>query len=591
MTFDDILADCIEALEQGATIRECLTRYPAHATALEPLLYLVVSLSRESQTRLSPQAFLRGRQHLAVQAQQRRAHHRQPGYRPPASPMRYAQPAAHVQNGAPQRHVQVRPSRTTKHAWGRSGMPRLLRTALLLMMFLGATTLFRQVMTSLPGTTLYPLKSTGEQLVGVLMAAAGEGAPWHASQAERYLQELAQLTNPNIMTAQTLSHVAETHWEAMLIASEGLPTTEREALLQAHITRLRQLEAAWTTPSAGTPQPAVATVRKLITAGEEALGRPQPIDNQPEVVETVTATATPTASTTPIPTMTPTPLLQASATAATTLPILVPSPTPTASPTPASPTVNLATPTAELPSPTAAVAVPAPMTPLPEMTVQMPQQESSQQPENGDNNDTDHTAEPTTVTATPPTEQPAEVTPGSPTATTTPDAEDGTATAEPTMATATAATPLPLTPATTEAQPTSVPANQTPQATVSAENTPPTLPTKTAPSATGTAGPTPEPPATATARPTNQATATKTPKATPTHAGAATATPDSSTNATAAPPTAVENTPNATAQPTTPPRDEAVQTPSSVSVTPVFSQPVKPRPTAPGGEPTKGAQP
>lgn len=590
MTFDDILADCIEALEQGATIRECLTRYPAHATALEPLLRLVVSLSQESQTRLSSPAFQRGRQRISAQAQQRQAQHRQPAY-PPA---RQAQPAAYAQNGLPPRPRPGRRPVTARHTWGSTGIPRLLRTALLLMLLLGVTTFFRQVMTSLPGAILYPLKSSGEQLVGVLMEAAGEGVPWHATQTERRLQELAQLAHPDATTVQTLSTAVETHWEAMLIASEGWPTAERDVLLQTQITRLRQLEAAWTTPQTATSQPVVATVRKLITTAEEALDRPQPIDNQTEVVATVTPTGTPTVVETvtvaPSPTASPTPLLQASATASITQPILVPSSTPTASPTLTALPVDLATATVELPSPTAVVNVPT-ATLLPEITVQMPQQESSNQDEDEESNDSDNTAE--TATAMPPTEQPTEVTPVAPTAITTPDAEDGTATTEPTVATvatATAVTPLPLTPATPEVQPTPLPASPTPQVTVSVENTP-AIPTKTAPSATGTAGPTPESAATATARPTSQATATKTPKPTATHANAPTATPNASDNATAAPPTAVENTPIATTQPTTPPRDEAVQTPGSVSVTPVFSQPVKPRPTTLGGEPTKAVQP
>ena len=237
MTFDDILADCIEALEQGATIRECLTRYPAHATALEPLLRLVVSLSQESQTRLSSSAFQRGRQMLSAQAQQRQPQHRQPIY-PPVPPVRQVQPAVYAQNGLPPRPRHGRRPVVVRRTWGSTGLPRLLRTALLLMLLLGATTFFRQVMTSLPGALLYPVKSSGEQLVGVLMAAAGEGVSWHAAQTERRLQELAQLANPDVMTVQTLSTAVETHWEAMLIASEGLPTTERDALLQTQITRL-----------------------------------------------------------------------------------------------------------------------------------------------------------------------------------------------------------------------------------------------------------------------------------------------------------------------------------------------------------------
>lgn len=588
MTFDDILADCIEALEQGATIEECLTRYPAHATALEPLLRLVFSLSHESQTRLSSPAFQRGRQLLLAQAKQRQAHHRHPGY-PPAPSLHQRQGAAYAQNGLPQRPRSPRRSATTKRAWSSMGLPTLLRTALLLMLLMGTTTFFREVMTSLPGTILYPIKNSGEELVGVLMKAAGEEVSWHATQTERRLEELAQLTQPDISTVQTLSAAVETHWEALLIASEELPVTEREALLQMRLMRLRQLETAWTMPQSGTPPPAVATVRKLITAGEEALSQPQQPDNPMEVVNTVTPTVTATLSPTVSPTVSPTPLLQASATASITHPILVPSPTPIASPTLVSTLVDLATPTVELPTPTEPISMP-PATPLPEITAQMPQQESGNQDEDEDHNDSEEGAETATATTTPTTEPPTAVTPLSPTETMTPGPEDGTATTEPTVATPTEAPPLPPPPTITEVQPTPVPSNATAQATVPVENTP-AVPTKTAPSATSTAGPTAESAATATARPTSQATATKTPKPTATHANAATATPDTSDNATAAPPTAMENTPSATTQPTTAPRDEAIQTPGAVSVTPVFAQPVKPRPTTPGGEPTKAVQP
>lgn len=584
MTFDDILADCIEALEQGATIQACLTRYPAHATALEPYLRLVVSLSHESQTRLSSQAFQRGRQMMAAQAQQRSAQHRQPVY-PPGPFTRQSRPTAYPQNGLPhRRRTGRRPVAASSARWS-LGMPRLLQTALLLLMLLGTATLFRQVTISLPGTPFYPFKSTGEQLVGVLMEAAGEGVPWHAAQAERGLQTLAQLTSPDTTTVQTLARGVETHWEAMLAASEELPAAERDALLEAQVTHLQALESAWTTAQTDVPQPAIATVRKLITVSAAALDRPVVTDNPTEGVETLTAT--PTATAVPSSTLTPTPLLQASATA-TLLPILVPSATPTVSPTPAEPPVEEGFPTVELPSPTEVVSAPPVITPLPEITVQMPQQEANPPQEDEDHNDDNDTAaETATATTTPSAELPTEATPG-PTIVATIEETDGTVTTEPIDATATVIAPL--TPVATDVQPTAVPTNQPPQGTVPAENTP-AIPTKTAPGATSTADLTTEAPATATARPTNQATPTRTPKPTATHANAPTATPDTASNPTVAPTTAVENTPAPTSQPTTPPRDEVLQTPSSVSVTPVLSQPVKPRPTTPSGEPTKSAQP
>lgn len=585
MTFDDILADCIEALEQGATIPACLARYPAHATALEPYLRLVVSLSAESQTQLSAQAFQRGRQLLSTQAQQRRAHHRQPVY-PTVPATQPTRPNAYPQNGSAQRRPHRRRPVADKRAWWSLGLPRLLRTALLLMIVLGATTLFRQVMTSRPGTTFYPVKSTGEQLVGVLMEAAGEGVPWHTAQAERRLQELAQLADPDVSTVQTLAQGVEMHWEAMLVASESLPAAERDALLEAQITRLQQLEATWTTGQPDVSQPAVATVRKLITASEAALDGPAPTESQTETVETPIPTATPTASAIPSSTQTPTPLLQASPTVATVLPVLVPSSTPTASPTFAEPTVDEVLPTVELPSPTDVVSEPPITTPLPEITVQMPQQESDPQEEDEDHNDDDSAVETATATPIPATELPTEAT-SVPTLGATVEEPNGTVTTEPIDATVTAVAPL--TPVPTALQPAPVPTNQTPQMSSTTENTP-AVPTKTAPGGTSTVGPTVEPQATGTARPTNQATATRTPKPTATHSNAPTATPDAVNNPTAVPTTVVENTPAPTSQPT-PPRDEALQTPSSASVTPILSQPVKPRPATPSGEPTKGMQP
>jgi len=45
-TFNSILDDCIAALQQGATIDDCLARYPAHADRLEPLLALTDKVRR-----------------------------------------------------------------------------------------------------------------------------------------------------------------------------------------------------------------------------------------------------------------------------------------------------------------------------------------------------------------------------------------------------------------------------------------------------------------------------------------------------------------------------------------------------------------
>lgn len=180
--FDEILADCLEALAKGATIRDCLTRYPAEAATLEPLLRLAVELGREGETRLSPGAFSQGRRQLMRAAQARQApeqpkgaiRHRQLRYTrpatPAATPSRRTPFPPYQQNGRPlpPRPVSVKPAQ-----W-QVQLPRLLRMALVLLAVVSATTFFRQVTTSLPGTWLYPVKSGSERMMDILMTAAGE---------------------------------------------------------------------------------------------------------------------------------------------------------------------------------------------------------------------------------------------------------------------------------------------------------------------------------------------------------------------------------------------------------------------------------
>ena len=370
--FDEILADCVEALEKGATIRDCLMRYPDQATALEPLLRLAVALSRESQTRLSAGAFVQGRRLLALQARARQAQsqpvnrirHRQPTLTKATPPYRRTPSSPYQQNGLP---ASRRPLVGQPVQW-RVGMPRLFRVAILLLMVVGATTFIRQVATTLPGALLYPVQRGSERIVGVLMTAAGEEIAWHQRQIERRLETLATLPSSDSTTIQAVSQAIESEWDALLTATEQLPATARAALLQSQIGRFQQLEATWVNRQGMAPQAAVTTVRKIITTGKAALAAVEPTATTAVAAPTLTATALHTAT----PTLTTTPLLQPSATAPG-LPVLQPSSTPTAA---VSPT---------LPPPTATPIPPSPPTPLPEITVQMPREEVNE-PESDESN-------------------------------------------------------------------------------------------------------------------------------------------------------------------------------------------------------------
>lgn len=579
--FDEILADCLEALAKGATIRDCLTRYPAEATALEPLLRLAVALSREGETRLSSGAFGHGRQQLVAAARARQAqskqktaiHHRQPRYTPLATPQRqmplpaYQQPYA--QNGRPL----PRQARNARPMHWQLRVPRLLSLALVLLALVSATTFFRQVATSLPGTWLYLVKNSSERMVAVLMTAAGEEVAWQESQLERRLHELTQLTDANgtmvsATVVQSTTQAVESNWQALLTATEGLAANERTALLQAQIARFQQLETMWADRQEGASQTAVITLRRLIASGAAALATLTPLEEATAVAVTATAitpisppistpipasTMMPMASATVTPTVTPTSLLQPSA----TVPVLEPSPTATLISVPAT-VVPVG------PSPT------LPPTPLPEITVQIPRQESGEQerdehkPGEGASG-----ADAPLATLTPLTVETIQTDVETVTPAIGPGPEEGMP--APTLVSTEAATPTA--------------ADQTPTVT-SGEGAWP-LSTRVVVPATAT----PEPVATNTTRPTNQPNATKTPKATATQDHPEPATPNAPTAApvvTSASSTPMERTPNATTQP--PVAQPPIATKEVTPETPVSASPT-PRATVSSGEATKTPQP
>ena len=465
-------------------------------------------------------------------------------------------------------------------------MPRVLSAALLLVLLVGATSLTQRVMHSLPGTFFYPIKNVGEQGVGVLMQAAGEEIPWHATQAEARLQELSQLSQPDAATTQALVNVIEEHWESVLTATQRLPVAERIAVLQARLTRLQQIEADWASPQTATSPVAVLTVRKMIGAGEQLLAASQSVETAATSVPTAIPTTIPTIPSTATRIPTATPLLQATLTLPRS-PILVGTATSEATP------VDLSIPATELPSPTLLATVPPAATPIPVMTAQMPlqqsnSQESSTQASNrqesdsgsdssNEDEDKNNSTESDTTLSGPVTNQENSLTleaTDSPLAgeatLQTPEAGvtiDATviATLEPpvgpTVATL-AVTPVIGEPPTTPVENTEEPV-ETEVSPVDAtdENTSPTS-GKGTPSAPAT----PELLATETPRPTNQPTATKTPKST--------ATP-------------IEKTPKPTAQPTSQP----LETLPPTSTPSISSQSVTSRPTSPSNEATKIPQP
>lgn len=396
MQFEQVLADCIDALDRGDTIEACLNRYPAEAQALLPLLALVVELHQQPKPRLSATAFTQLRATLATQAQQATGRSTIATF--PSNGQRAGAIRRPLRRG--ERRPATSPVATARHRQGRSPAAqapqdrvpgrrqpalRRLSLSLAIALLVGLVVFVRQVMVSLPGAPLYNVKTVSEQVQGLLMTAAGEEATWEARQATLRLGELVQL--PPTATAQqaTLAQRAALHVESALMASTTLAPAERVAFLTAWQADLQQLDATIQRNAANTP--AQASVQAALTAVALAL-TPAPTV-LPTSVELSTATASATtvlfsATATVLPTLS----------GATALPSVVPSSTITATATPTIAPTAVLVPTAtrvELPPSTATA------TPLPVMTQVMPRETSTDR----DNNDSQTDKVPPDSTATP----------------------------------------------------------------------------------------------------------------------------------------------------------------------------------------------
>jgi hypothetical protein len=68
MNFEEIVAVCLQEIEEGGSLESCLARYPAYAHRLEPMLRMALDLRRMPAPSLSERAFQQARQRLAAQA-------------------------------------------------------------------------------------------------------------------------------------------------------------------------------------------------------------------------------------------------------------------------------------------------------------------------------------------------------------------------------------------------------------------------------------------------------------------------------------------------------------------------------------------
>ncbi len=256
MNFEEILANCLDALERGETIESCLARYPQNATELAPLLRLATTVRSTPQPRLSAEAFQRGLDAVRAQAQYHHSLHA-----PFSVPRAKAAQKAVVQRAQP--NIPGLPPRQPHVRKPFILMYRTTGVFSTLVVLLCLLTLMRNIIVSLPGTTLYPIKILSENMEGVLLTAAGEQVTWHAQQTEKRLQELVLITQQQQTARADLLQTIEANVQATLAASNKMPAAQRDQFLLAWIERLQTIQTANNLPPtvAFTLEKALATVK------------------------------------------------------------------------------------------------------------------------------------------------------------------------------------------------------------------------------------------------------------------------------------------------------------------------------------------
>ncbi|MCS6845853.1 MAG: DUF5667 domain-containing protein [Caldilineales bacterium] len=316
--FEDVLDRCVAAMQsEGASVEDCLARYPAYRDELEPLLRLAVRL-RRAQALTAPPEF-----HQAAAVRMRNLIASASPH-----PVRRVQPqATKPGHGVP---------------WLRRS-PALVTAAIVIVVVLlvtGGTTYASYA--ALPGTPLYPVKTTIERVQLALQDDWAEQAELHLRFAERRLQEAAQLAERGRQPDASLplgGYVEQVTALLQLVEDPALPVEARAALAQQVVQSLAEHEAwlaemgeahgaHWqravqasqegrsramaatqqeTREPPGEGLPDGSDQREKAPAGQPPTS-PSPT-HTPSLAPSPSATATPTPSPVATPTLTPTPLL------------------------------------------------------------------------------------------------------------------------------------------------------------------------------------------------------------------------------------------------------------------------------------------
>lgn len=278
MSIDQALAACIEAVERGMSVEQCLALYPEYAVELEPVLRMVARAHAMQSPPMSDAAFARGRRRVAAAAraaQQARsdARHQEarhqwkrphlmtkpvdyrPGQAAAAHGMpelgnyhAFVVPAGLVDEPAPggSSPIRSRPRQKTQPFF--PNWPAALSAGIAACLVLGAIWFSTVVGNSLPGSPLYTLKRGTEQAQDAIVSTLAPGseihAYWVAHQAEQRLTELVALEAAGVAVAPEWQATAQSQVLAALAAGLELAPEERVYYLDEWLATLRMLEQA-----------------------------------------------------------------------------------------------------------------------------------------------------------------------------------------------------------------------------------------------------------------------------------------------------------------------------------------------------------
>jgi hypothetical protein len=225
MSFEEILASCLDALAAGHTIEACLANYPDVADELEPLLRVAFVLDETAFPAMSDSGFERGRAAVRTAAQTWRLEESTPNIQ--AAPLVTGSVIA-PRGDAHLYALKPAPTKAARSRWRWPLGLASVATASALVALL----LFSQASSIVPGNWLYPVKRLGEQAQGVLLAAAGEDATWQARLVARRVGELHTLHDQGASIDPAWLEAVVIDAESALSSSVQLDAPQRSAALE-----------------------------------------------------------------------------------------------------------------------------------------------------------------------------------------------------------------------------------------------------------------------------------------------------------------------------------------------------------------------